>query len=324
VTSWPAPSDPAADRSVGALLGTALGDAVGAPFEGHRRPPLTAIDEHLAASSPLRWTDDTHMALALADSLLATDGTVDPQHLGDTFARRYAEEPWRGYGSGPPQVFALARQGTTYEEAAGSLFGGAGSFGNGAAMRCAPVAIVGSPDLGTTVALARAQARITHTHPEGIDGAVLLAGALCLLLDAGGTSAPQLLTRVEDHLTTAAFRARSEHLRTAAATGALTRDVVAALGSGVAAIESVPAALAVFLEDPADPVGVLRRAVALGGDTDTVAAMAGALVGAHLGAAAFPAALVDRLEARARIERTAQQLASLRPLPPTDGAGDPS
>jgi poly(ADP-ribose) glycohydrolase ARH3 len=85
-----------ADRLAGALLGTALGDAVGAPFEGMARPAPEAIAAHLRSESPLRWTDDTHMMLALAESMAATGGRVEPQQLGETFARYFHDQPWRG------------------------------------------------------------------------------------------------------------------------------------------------------------------------------------------------------------------------------------
>jgi poly(ADP-ribose) glycohydrolase ARH3 len=172
------------DRLVGVLVGTALGDAVGAAFEGVAAPDVGELDARLAGADRLRWTDDTHMALALASSLIATEGRVDAQHLGDTFARAYADEPWRGYGPGPPKVFAEAARGKPYVEAATALFGGAGSLGNGGAMRAAPAAIVGYPDLEEVARTARAQAAVTHAHPEGQDGSVLIAGAICMTVGA--------------------------------------------------------------------------------------------------------------------------------------------
>jgi poly(ADP-ribose) glycohydrolase ARH3 len=303
---------PSLDRMTGALVGTALGDAVGAPFEGQRRPATREVEEHLRASTTLRWTDDAHMTLALAESLVATAGELDPQHLGDTFARWYADEPWRGYGSGPPQVFSLARDGQPYEQAAASLFDGSGSFGNGAAMRCAPVAVLAAPDLEWTVDLARRQARITHTHPEGVDGAVLLAGALCLTLASEGPAgrAADRLAPLADHLGSQAFRdGLAARLRNATATSH-TADVTGPVG--VDALRSVFAALDLFLTTPDEPLTVLRRAVLLGGDTDTVAAMAGALVGAAVGVSGLPAHLLHRLEDRERFEDAARRLAALR------------
>jgi poly(ADP-ribose) glycohydrolase ARH3 len=130
------------DRARGTLLGLGLGDALGAPFEGRSRVSREQVVAWRDAHEPLRWTDDTHMALTLANHLLADPDLVDPDALGATFARAYAAEPWRGYGSGPPQVFALVERGLRFEEAAGSLFGGSGSFGNGAAMRVAPVGLL--------------------------------------------------------------------------------------------------------------------------------------------------------------------------------------
>ncbi|MDQ3974756.1 MAG: ADP-ribosylglycohydrolase family protein, partial [Actinomycetota bacterium] len=121
------------DRVVGALLGLFVGDAAGARSEGGPPDPGRAVPE----PAPGRWsyTDDTQMALALAEHLLEADG-VDPERLARRFQARY--EPRRGYGYGTRQVLAAWHAGTPVTEAAGALFDG-GSFGNGAAMRVAPV-----------------------------------------------------------------------------------------------------------------------------------------------------------------------------------------
>jgi poly(ADP-ribose) glycohydrolase ARH3 len=128
---------PRRERARGVLLGLALGDALGAPFEGRSRVDREQVEAWRDAREPLRWTDDTHMALTLAHHLLDDPELADPDALGAAFARAHADEPWRGYGSGPPQVFALVEQGLSFEQAARTLFGGSGSFGNGAAMRVA-------------------------------------------------------------------------------------------------------------------------------------------------------------------------------------------
>ena len=129
-------------RARGVLLGLALGDALGAPFEGRSQLTATQVEAWIDAHEPLRWTDDTHMALTLARHLVDDPELRDPEALGSAFAQAYALEPWRGYVSGPPQVFAMVEQGLTFQQAAGSLFGGSGSFGNGAAMRVAPVGLL--------------------------------------------------------------------------------------------------------------------------------------------------------------------------------------
>jgi poly(ADP-ribose) glycohydrolase ARH3 len=307
-----------ADRLAGAIVGTALGDAVGAPFEGMTRPAPDAIAAHLRSTAPMRWTDDTHMMLALAESLVATGGTVEPQQLGETFARYYHDQPWRGYGAGPPQVFELVRGGMTYEAAAATLFGGAGSFGNGAAMRCAPAAVIGSPDLAVAAELARAQARVTHAHPEGVDGAVLLTCMVCFasIVPLADTWPAAALASVETQLSTDVMRQRLREVVDLATTPDGPAGLREVLRTGVAAAESVPAAIAVFLVHRRSPIEALGAAVALGGDTDTVAAMAGALVGAQCGLSGLPAPLLDRLEERQRIEQHAQRLLRLRPQAP--------
>jgi poly(ADP-ribose) glycohydrolase ARH3 len=85
----------------------------------------------------LRYTDDTHMTLGTARSLVERGGRFDGEHMAREFAAAYREEPWRGYGPGPPKIFALIEQGVPWEQAAGELFDGEGSFGNGAAGRLA-------------------------------------------------------------------------------------------------------------------------------------------------------------------------------------------
>jgi len=97
--------------------------------------------------------------------------------LGDTFRYNYQKEPWRGYASGPPTIFSMVeRSGITYAEASSTLFGGSGSFGNGAAMRIAPVGLFfhNSLDLYGKACIS---ASVTHAHPVGMDGAAVQARA---------------------------------------------------------------------------------------------------------------------------------------------------
>lgn len=121
------------------------------------------------------------MTIGMAESLLETNG-FDGHHLAHTFARHYAAEPWRGYGASPPEVFGKLERGVPWQEASATLFSGSGSFGNGAAMRVAPVALFAHPDTHTVASLARQTAIVTHTHPEGTDGAVSQAVAVDRLL----------------------------------------------------------------------------------------------------------------------------------------------
>ncbi len=273
-------------RFRGALVGVAVGDALGAPFEGAPPSGVVEVTER-AGSGEWRYTDDTAMTVALAESLLACDG-ADGAHLADTFRRHWEAEPWRGYGAGPPLIFRQLAQGAAWDEPARGLFGGEGSFGNGAAMRAAPAGLFGYPDVDEAVRVARLQARVTHAHPLGVDGAGVLAAAVAL---AVGLDAPP---GAEAFLEDVAARAQAldtrERLERVAALlpGASGEEVVARIGNGIEALEAVPAAIASALlggDSFADAVGF---AVGLGGDADTIGAMAGAVAGALHGEEGIP------------------------------------
>lgn len=298
-----------ADRWRGALLGTGIGDAVGAPFEGAAAVDEAEVRRWMAASRLLRWTDDTAMALGLARSLAECGGTVDAQHLGDTFAADHRAEPWRGYGAGPPKVFMRAAKGVPYVEAAAEQYDG-GSYGNGAAMRAAPCAVAGGDDLERVAELARQQAVVTHAHPLAQDGAVLLAVAVALVAHTVDDDPVAAIADVMPHLQTDQFR-RATEMALDRGPGLTPRGIAEELGRGVAALEAVPAAVAAFLGAPDDPEAALVRAVAIGGDTDTIGAMTGALVGARVGARGLPQHLLDRLESRAELARQAVALAEV-------------
>ena len=299
------------ERARGVLLGLALGDALGAPFEGRSQVTAAQVDAWVDARELLRWTDDTHMALTLARYLVADPELDDPEALGAAFAQAYTLEPWRGYGSGPPQVFAMVEQGLRFEEAAATLFGGSGSFGNGAAMRVAPVGLLpAAMDPPEAARVAGAQARVTHSHPDAIDGATVVAQVIAGLLD---------LDRVDEHAIVAVVSAATSRLSQGPVRDRLIEvvDVVASgggaataadrCGTGVAASESVPAAVAGLLAG-GDPLRVVATAIRFGGDTDTIAAMAGAMAGAAFGLDQLPGRLLDRLEARAELEQLAETL----------------
>lgn len=300
-------------RCMGALLGTALGDAIGAPFEGAPLVSRPAVLRWADGQGALRWTDDTHMTIGVAESLLACDG-VDGAHMARRFCELHAAEPDRGYGAGPPRVFAAIRDGARWDLPALDLFEG-GSYGNGAAMRAAPIGLWGRGDVGDTVALAHEQARITHAHELAKDAAAVQACLVGVLAHDPPEDVDDVRRRVRGLLravpVSPAFRRRLDVLEDLDA-DADGDEVVAALGNGVAAVEAVPAALHTFLRSPGDFCEVVVQAVALGGDADTIAAMAGALAGAWLGAGAIPSRWLDRLEDRDHMERLAHGLAQRR------------
>ena len=264
------------------------------------------------AHGPLRYTDDTHMTLGMAESLVERKG-FDGAHMAELFAQKFREEPWRGYGPGPPRVFRLIEQGTPWDLAARSLFGGRGSFGNGAAMRVAPAALFAFRSMEQVVTLATQTAVITHAYELGIEGAVLQACAVAHAVRESplrGIQVNDFLDVLDTRISAPEYRHKLQRTRELLAIGVEVgpEDVVHALGNGIAALDSVPTAIYAFLRHSTSFETAVRYAISLGGDTDTIACMAGALAGAYLGEAAIPPGWRERVEGVAQLQELADSL----------------
>jgi poly(ADP-ribose) glycohydrolase ARH3 len=299
------------DKVAGLLLGTALGDAVGRPFEGTPHPAPAAVRQAAETDAILTWTDDTAMSIALTEWLIASGNTAsDEDTLVAFFADAWQREPWRGYGSGPPRIFAAHLEGRSWREAASSLFGAQGSFGNGGAMRVSPVAVV-AQDMRVASRLARTTASVTHAHPLAQDGAAVQSAAAYVALRQDPTvplDRVAFLSSVMQAVETSEFgeallRIGEMH------DSAEPRQIVSELGNGIEAVRSVPTALACFLLHCDDPARALVTAVSCGGDADTIAAMTGALAGARCGQRALPQQWTSRLELVDRLHELGRALA---------------
>ena len=296
----------AADRAQGALLGTFVGDALGMPFEGATHTAIPSEVEMMEARLGRgTYTDDTQMMIALAQSLIER-GRIEEEHLASAFQAAY--DPARGYGRGTRRVLDLWRNGFPVGEAAKQVFGGQGSRGNGAAMRIAPVAVRFRQDPERLLAEAVQSARVTHAHPVGVDGALVQAAAIAAAL------------RGEDILAVALAAARTEELRVGlAGIGTLLgeprnqAELHSRLRTSSDAADSVCAAIYSAVAHQTFR-GAVSFAVRLGGDTDTVAAMTGAISGARLGANSIPRRWLDALEdgnrGRTHVEQLASRLAA--------------
>jgi poly(ADP-ribose) glycohydrolase ARH3 len=295
-------------RFLGGMLGSALGDAIGelAFFHGTRE----ALRAKIAQTSTLVYTDDTAMAIGLAEAISQV-GRLDQQLVGDSFRANFRREPWRGYASGPPTLFALVeRQGLPYTQAARGLFGGQGSFGNGAAMRIAPLGLFfhDAPDLYDQ---ARASASVTHAHPLGIDGAAVLAWAIARAVKLSPRETfphADFIQGLVDFAQTEQMRTRMALLESLLAEDIAPFGAAARLGQGVAAHKSVPFALYAFLRHPHSFEDCLFCAALHSADRDTVGAMACAVAGAYLGVEAIPTDWLAKIENRQYIEELALAL----------------
>jgi poly(ADP-ribose) glycohydrolase ARH3 len=205
----------------------------------------------------------------------------------------------------------VERHGTTYAEAAATLYGGEGSFGNGAAMRIAAVGLF-FHDADDLYEKARLSATVTHAHPIGVDGAAVQARAVAHAVNLDPRepfSAESFLHTLLDTARTPEMRSRLKHVRDAIREEASPRTAIRAFGQGVAVHHSLPFALYAFLRHPHAFEECLFCAALNGGDRDTLGAMACAISGAYLGVEAIPRAWRDKLENRDHIEKLALRLA---------------
>ncbi|TDL38149.1 ADP-ribosylglycohydrolase family protein [Kocuria rosea] len=296
------------DRVLGLLAGTAVGDGLGAPFEGRSSVSATALDRWIFSSQTLHHTDDTAMAMVLAEHMVHSGG-INQAVLASDFAVAWYQEPMRGYGGGAAQVLAAIADGAHWRQAAVSVFEG-GSWGNGAAMRVAPVAVV-STSVPEAAELGRRSAEITHAHAHGRHGAALQSAAAYLALHSDPDhplDTDAFLIDLTDVVPSESWQEKLVRGRALLEREASTGEAVKALGNDISALGSVPLAVFAFLRHAESPEAAIRAAIRSGGDTDTIAAMTGALVGARHGHAGLPASWTARLEAGPRLQRITELL----------------
>jgi len=299
-------------KFLGSLIGTGVGDALGAGLEGRRRVDQAEVQALAERRGTLVYTDDTHMMIGIAESLIAKKG-FDGEHMAHRFMENYGREPYRGYGPGPPRVFSLIKAGEAWDKAAERLYGG-GSFGNGSAMRIAPVGVLYYDDLPKLKEIAYKSSQITHAHELGKEGAALQAYAVALATAADPLSefrSDEFLAKLLDFMQHQVFKQKVEKIRELLGK-ADKEQVIDDLGHGIEAFNSVPAAIYSFLSHPDSFEEAVIYAISLGGDTDTIGAMTGAISGAHLGIEAIPGRWQERLENREYLTGLAEQLRRIR------------
>jgi ADP-ribosylglycohydrolase len=311
------------DRALSALQGLAIGDALGMPYQLLPRAEIVALigepivsgfraasAEHpIAAGLPAgSITDDTEQALLVAQLLIEGDGSIAPTALAAALVRW--EENMRRRGShdllGPSTTRAVQAvlRGEPVETA--------GRFGttNGAAMRVTPVGIA-TPvtDLERLVTAVADSCSVTHSTSLALAAASAVAAAVSAgIAGADIAEATRVaidaaaLARDRGHFVAGgdvaariAWAVELAQTHAADPVGALDR-IALLVGTSLAAQESVPAAFAVLALHADDPWQAVRAAASLGGDADTIAAIAGAIAGAVHGVVAWPADAVATVE----------------------------
>jgi len=324
------------DRFTGAMLGGLIGDCLGATFEMRfeNLVPVRKIDTFfedlknmdVETDEKYQYTDDTAMARQIALSFIEHK-KLDPKAIAKNFSSEYFKEPWRGYGGSVVEVFDKLRASNCEDhfKPAGEQFEGSGSYGNGAGMRAHPIALacVGYPP-EQVVEQAKAVAKLTHSHPLGVHGGVVQTMAVYHALQ--GCNSKVILEKIKELVvdlekdyessTASTYKNKLELVEQFLSKSDDDLDEICfELGNDVSAVDSVPTALFCFLkvmhesmrEDPiplpeAMFERVLRLAIRMGGDTDTIASMACSIAGAYLGREAIPAHLVQICENATQVE----------------------
>ncbi|MFI6467166.1 ADP-ribosylglycohydrolase family protein [Streptomyces sp. NPDC050528] len=250
--------------------------------------------------APWLWTDDSAMAFVLFAHLMA-HGEVQPDALAGEFAAEYARDPSRGYGPSMHGILRRIGDGEDWQAVTTGQFGGQGSYGNGAAMRVAPLGAWFRDDLAVAAEQARLSALTTHAHPEAVAGAVAVAVAAALAAAGAGQQAPpraEFLREVASHVPDGDVRSG---LLVAANFSARTsvRHAASVLGSGtlISAPDTVPFALWSAAGQLDDLPEALWQTVAGWGDRDTTCAIAGGVVAARTGTGGVPSAWREAREA---------------------------
>ncbi len=321
-----------------ALSGLAIGDALGMPTQSLTREDIVkqfgdvvttfydARADHPFASGLAAGTvtDDTEQTLILAEELLSSPTSFDPRHWAERLLAWEDDVRRRGLLDllGPSTKGALANVAAGMDLSETGL----GGSTNGAAMRIAPVGILtSSHDLVRLVQRVTEVSSLTHNTPTALGAAAAVAAFISAGIDArsfdDALGAALAAAWLVEHVRDDGSRLVSTRIEQAIQLGrqysqtSLIDAVRRELGTSLASEESVPAAFAMLAAASGDGWHACCVAASLGGDTDTIAAMTGAMSGALWGMAAFPAWAIDQVEqknlldlsrvARALIERRA-------------------
>ncbi|SDR15310.1 ADP-ribosylglycohydrolase [Thermostaphylospora chromogena] len=272
------PVDPLT-RATASLHGLALGDALGSQFFVPANRPL--LDSRTPPPGPWRWTDDTEMACSV-HKVLTDHGRIDQDALAASFAAHHDFD--RGYGPATGRLLRLVREGGDWRTLAAELFDGNGSWGNGAAMRVAPLGAWFADDPARAVRQAELSARVTHTHPEAVAGAIAVAVAAAIATAHSGLSPGRFLDLVAEHVPPGMVRDGIGEARLL-----LTVDdpLLAArvLGNGrnVTAHDTVPFTLWAAARHLDDFEQAFWTTAAAGGDIDTTCAIVGGVLASRTG-----------------------------------------
>jgi len=296
---FPADHGARVERMRLSLAGLGLGDALGEMFCYQPQTACRRLAESKVPAGPWFHTDDTEMAISVV-AVLKSHGFIQQDALAKRFARRFERDPERGYGQMTRIQLREVMAGAKWRDTAAKAFGGQGSMGNGSAMRIAPLGSYFAEDFERCVEEARVSSLVTHTHPEGVAGAIAVAVAAAaasqLRNDHGGDRSQALFDAALRHTPESQVR-RGILFASTLPLETPVGDIARALGNGslVTAPDTVPFCLWMAAHHLNNFVEALGWTISAGGDCDTNAAIVGGIVALSAGRESIP---VEWLSAR--------------------------
>ena len=313
-------------RCIGSIVGLAVGDAIGYPAEFRRRAQILAeignegIHDFIALKDPRfsrpfftgpdhppgTFTDDTQMSIAVAESLLSADG-ADLDEIMEEMSRRFvawagSSDNNRAPGGACMQGCENLFRGVPWREA-----GVPDSKGCGSAMRVAPIGLL-YDDLDRVAEVARASTLLTHGHPAALDAAAAAALMVAIALQNG--TPQQMYEEIEKRccdssVDFAATWRKIPAMLTLPPEQVLTENV---LGEGWVGEEAVASALYCCWRSPDDYPTAVLTAINTDGDSDSIGAITGSVMGARLGIIAIPAKWREGVESSSYLHDLGRRL----------------
>lgn len=278
------------------LEGLSVGDSLGGFFEFGR----SEMQEYWRQTKTLpngewQFTDDTNMALSIY-AILRKYQKIDQDALANHFAKHFDRR--RGYGLGARKLLMKLQIGENWRDIAPHIFEG-GSYGNGGAMRVAPLGAYFADDIEAVIENAKLSAEITHAHPEGIAGAIAVAVATSIACNA------DKLMNYHDFIDAVLAHVPDSMVKTNIAKGhdlkpetEIWIDVVKVLhnGSGISAQDTVPLVIWVSATCLGDFEKAIWKLIEARGDVDTTCAMVGGIVACYVGQDGIPKSWIEHRE----------------------------
>lgn len=295
-------TDGISDKAFGCILGGAIGDAFGSSYEGQPAP--------VEINASVRWqiSDDTQLTLATCEAIIENVGSIDPAAVASRFAVWHRQKRISGTGASTYKALSELVAGGHW-----ALVGAKGerAAGNGAAMRTAPLSFFLDPAVTADRQVIRDVCRITHHNDEAYAGALAVVAAVRAALK----DEHKIIDYAVEMLPDSRVKDRLHRLQATDASKTLM-EVAVECGTSGYVVESVP--LALYAAQRVKHLGyenLLEELVQCGGDTDTIASIAGQVAGTYLGWGGLPRWVVERLPEREMIEGVANRFVEVLGAP---------